>query len=178
MAGLVDLDDEAEALAHRGDGHLVDVVHGVDGVEPAEGLAREVRVVGVAVGREVVDLVVVPGDAEVRGLDRAGLQDGVHVGVGHRVDGGGPAGWVHPAGRTRRTVLARRSGRAGRAGRAVGPVGLVGLVAAAVGHAGDATRGMGPLRPNCVPGSDGRQSAVGGGAGTAPRHTLAPCSPW
>jgi hypothetical protein len=92
VAGVVGLDDEAEAFAHGGDRHPVDGIRWLDAVEGGQGPSREVGVVGEAVRGEVVELGVPAGDTQVGGLDRAGDDGGVEIGVGHGVDGGGGTG--------------------------------------------------------------------------------------
>jgi hypothetical protein len=89
VAALVGLDDQPEALAHRPQGDAVDVIDGFDALEPGQGVAGEAGVVGEPVGRQVVELGVAPRDSQIGRLDRARVDHGVEVGIGHGVDGGG-----------------------------------------------------------------------------------------
>ena len=85
----MDLDVEAEALAHGRDRHAVDVVDRLGVGQLGEGGPGELGPGVVALRREVVELVLAHVDAEVGRLDGAVVHDGVEVPLGDGVDGGG-----------------------------------------------------------------------------------------
>ena len=91
VAGLVGLEGETQPLAHGRERDGVDGIDRIRRLQTAQGVAGECRVVGVALRREVVELGLASGHAQVGGLDGAGGHDGVEVGLGDGVDGGGLA---------------------------------------------------------------------------------------
>ena len=70
-SGGVGLFGQAEALAHRGQGDPVDVIDGTGQGEGIEGLAPQVGPSGQTCRREVVEVLVMAGDSQVRRRDGA-----------------------------------------------------------------------------------------------------------
>jgi len=77
---------KAEPLPHGGDGDAVDVVRRCRAVEGGEGGASQLGVRLVAGRREVVEVLVVAGDAKVGRGDRAQVDERLEVVLGDAVD--------------------------------------------------------------------------------------------
>jgi len=83
----VSLLGQAEALIHRGHGHPVDVVDGSSLAKSAKGLGAQVGLGGVTRRREIVEVLVVTGDPQVRRGDGAQVDERIQILVGDAVDG-------------------------------------------------------------------------------------------
>jgi len=131
--GGMDLLGHAEALLHRRESDRVDVVHGFGQSQVAEGLATQVGPGGQAAWREVVEVLVVAGNAQQGRGDGAELDKSVEVVVRDAVNLGGWARFGSAGVSGHRSNVPQRGrpidGSAGTGGRPPGSLAVWGCQA-------------------------------------------------